>query len=193
MEAAAPFTDGRAGGARQGPRDLQAGVLRLPRRGRQRRTRARIGERAADRSAARRLAAWSGRRTTSSRCCCTASPVRSMARTYPDAMISMGMQSDEWIAAIGSYRAQCLRQSLRVDFSRPMSRACARPPRRGRRRGIPPRWLRPCRAWAALDRGSCPPATTRRRRATPRRCGPGAPDTRRLLGCGCRSSCRSRR
>ena len=43
----------RAGGARQGARGLHAGVLRLSRRGRQRRTRAGIGERTADRAAAR--------------------------------------------------------------------------------------------------------------------------------------------
>ena len=75
---------GRAGGARQGARDLHAGVLRLSRRGRQRRTRAGIGERTADWAAARGvLRASPVRRTTWSRCCCTASPARSMAPPIP--------------------------------------------------------------------------------------------------------------
>ncbi len=65
---------------------------------------------------------------------------------YPDVMIAMGIQNDEWIAAIGSYVRNCVRQPRAVRDTPGTWRASARRPRAARRRGIPPTWWPRCRS-----------------------------------------------
>ena len=92
------------------------------------------------------------------------------------------MQSDEWIAAIGSYVRNAFgNRAALIAAGRRRAAACGDGVakdtvelRGGRRVGAA--------RGAARIAGSSPPATTRRRRATPRRCGPGARDIRRQPG-----------
>ena len=112
--------------------------------------------------------------------------------TYPDAMIPMGMQSDEWIAAIGSYVRNAFGNRAALITAADVARVRAATASRKTpwtsaelvasvpRLGLP----------EALE--ARPRATTRRPRAMPRPCGRGARARRRSRACGCRSSCRSR-
>ena len=104
MEAMAPFTADEQARAGQGTRDLHAGLLRLPWRRRQRRPASRASESAPligpPLAASSRVVGPSDY-VVKVLLHGVTGPLEGV--TYPDAMISMGMQSDEWIAAIGSY------------------------------------------------------------------------------------------